>query len=464
MPAVITDRLKKQLLQDLYADFQDSDSYYFAGVGRSEDWNDSDVVPLNTPINSIREDRNFRLGLQSVKNITDVSFVIPRVNWSSGTVYSAYNDNQSGYPTQSYYAMNDNQQVYVCLQQGRRVDGAVVGSTVQPTGGTEGTAFETADGYIWKFLYSIGALKASKFISSAFIPIQKVQDSASAPLLLDEVGVDSDSPAEDVEQQLVQQNAIGGQVIGYQILNGGTGYTSTPSATIIGDGTGAQADITVAGQVITRVTVSDSASNFTFGQGYTYAGVTLSGGGGAGAEIIPILSSATGLGADPRDDLRSNAIMFNSKPAGDEGGDFIVNQDFRQIGLLKNLELVDSDGLFTQETGRGLHRLELTSITNGPFVRDVVIQGGTSNAKAFVDDLDSANIWYHQTEYTGFGEFDSGESISIVEGGGSTTATINKILDGDFDPHSGQLLYIDNRVPVIRSTDQTEDLKIVIQL
>lgn len=465
MPAVITERLKKDLLRDLYKDFQDSDTNYFAGVGRSEDWNETDTVPQGTPTNTLREDRNFRQGLQSVKNITDISFVVPRENWSSGATYSAYNDNQSGYPSNAYYIMNDNQQVYMCLQRGRRTDGEPVASTVQPTGNTTGEPFETADGYIWKFLYSIGALKASKFISSAYIPVQKVQDSANAPLLSDEIGIDSDSPAEDVEQQLVQQAAIGGQVLGYRVVSGGNGYTSTPTATVVGDGSGALADVTIVGQQVTKVTVGrDGGGNLAFGQGYSSANLELTGGGGSGAEIIPILSTAEGLGYDPRDDLRSSAIMFNTKPDGTENGDFVVDQDFRQIGLLKNLEQTDSNALFGEITGRALNKLGLTSITNGPFVVDQVIQGGTSNAKAFITDLDSASIWYHQTEYTGFGAFDSGETLSIVEGGGSTTATIDKILKGDVDPFSGELLYIDNRAPVIRSADQTEDLKIVIQL
>lgn len=465
MAAVITDRLKKQLLVDLYRDFQDSDSYYFAGIGRSEDWNDSDVPPL--PFNTTREDRNLRVGLQSVKNITDVSFVVPRENWSSGAIYSAYNDNQSGYPTNAYYVMNNNQQVYICLQQGRtNANPAVaVASTVQPTGNTDGAPFKTADGYMWKFVYSIGALKASKFISSAYIPVQKVQDSAGATLLLDEVGVDSDSPAEDVEQQLIQQSAIGGQVLGYRVVDNGSGYTSAPTVTISGDGTGAAAVATAVGGQVTKVEVLDDGSGLNFGSGYTYASVSLTGGGGSGAVILPILSSSKGLGADPREDLRSSALMFNTKPAGTENGDFVVDQDFRQIGLIKNPLSLESDGQpFTAETGRVLGRLNLTSVTDGPFLVDQVIQGTPSNAKAFIDDVDSSGVSIHQTEYTGFIAFDSSDTISIVEGGGSTTASIDKILRGEVDPHSGELLYIDNRAAVFRSTDQTEDIKIVIQL
>lgn len=465
MAAVVFDRQRKNSITDILIDIKDSDNYYYAAIGRSEDWNDSDVAPV--PKNSLRDARLSRLAIQSVKNITDQTFVIPRYNWTSGAVYSAYDDDQQGYPTNAYYVMNSNQQIYMCLQQGRTNANPpqVVASTVQPTGNTTGTPFRTADGYMWKFLYSIGALKASKFISTAYIPVAKMQDSDLAPLLLDEVGVDSDSPAEDVEQQLVQQNAVPGQVLGYAVTNNGAGYTSPPTLTVVGDGTNAKAVATVVGGQITKVTVKDSSDgSIAFGSGYTRASVKITGGGGDSAEIRAIIGPENGIGADPRDDLKSGAIMFNTKPTGTEDGNFIVDQDFRQVTLLKNLLQWDSTGLLTAEAAKGLPKLNLTAVNDGPFVDDLIIQGQTSGTKAYIDDVDSNGVFYHQSDYTGYGSFTSGETIEIVEGGGSTTATISSQNDPEFDPLSGELLYIDNRAAVIRSTDQTEDIKIVIQL
>ena len=465
MAAVVFDRQRKNSIRDILIDIKDSDNYYYAGIGRSEDWNDSDVAP--TPENSLRDARIARLAIQSVKNITDQTFVVPRYNWTSGAVYSSYDDDQQGYPINAYYVMNSNQQIYMCLQQGRTNANPpqVVASTVQPTGNTTGTPFRTADGYMWKFLYSIGALKASKFISTAYIPVAKVQDSANATLLLDEIGVDSDSPAEDVEQQLVQQNAVPGQVLSYVVTNNGSGYTSAPTVTIRGDGGDAKAVATVVGGQVTKITVLDSSDgSIAFGSGYSRASVQLTGGGGDSAQARAIIGPDNGIGADPRDDLKSGAIMFNTKPSGAEDGSFVIDQDFRQVTLLKNIKQWDSDAVFTQETGLGLNKLILTAVNDGPFVDDLIVQGSTSGTKAYIDDVDSNGIFFHQSDYTGYGEFDSGETISIVEGGGSTTATVSNILRGEFDPMSGELLYIDNRAAVIRSTDQTEDIKIVIQL
>ena len=451
--AIVTNRIKKQVISSLETDFADSDNNYFAVIGRSEDWNDSDVAP--TEQNTAREERNFRLGAQSVKKIIDKSFVVPRYNWSSGAIYSAYDDAQVGYPAQTYYVMNDNNQVYMCIQQSKDAAGNAQVSTVQPSGNTTGTPFDTADGYIWKFLYSVGALDANKFISANFIPVKYV------------ASTDSDSPAADIEQETVQNNAVVGQIIGYAIDSGGAGYSSTPTITIAGNGTGAKANATISGNQVVKVELIDSSGSYTLGSGYDYADVTATGGGSPTkpASIRAILATPTGLGGDPRDDLRSTSIMFNSKPDGTESGDFIVGNDFRQVGLMKNLELPDSDAKFTESTGIALKKLVLSSVTTG-FTADNTIEGSTSGVQALIDRVDSSNIWYHQTEVTGFGNFDSGENITETDGNGAgvLNASFAPYVNPEVDPLSGEVLYIDNRASVTRASDQTEDIKIVIQI
>jgi len=451
--AVVTNRIKKQVIASIQSDFNDSDNNYFAVIGRSEDWNDSDVAPTVT--NSLREERNFRLAAQSAKKIIDLSFVVPRYNWSSGAIYSAYDDAQVGYPTQTYYVMNDNNQVYICLQQSKDAAGNAQVSTVQPSGNTTGTPFDTADGYIWKFLYSIGALDANKFISANFIPTKLV------------TATDSDSPAADIEQETVQGNAIVGQVVGYAVDSGGAGYTSTPTVTVTGNGTKAKANATISGGQVVKVELIDSSGSYTLGSGYDYADVAITGGGSPSkpASVRAILSTPLGLGGDPRDDLRSNGIMFNSKPDGTETGDFIVGNDFRQVGLMKNLELPDSDAKFTESTGNGLKKLVFSSVSTA-FTADNTIQGSTSGVQALIDRVDSSNVWYHQTEATGFGNFDSGENVTETDGNGAgvLNASFAPYVNPEVDMLSGEVLYIDNRASVTRATDQTEDIKIVIQI
>ena len=143
--AIVTDTFKKLVGDRLKADFDSADTYYFVGIGRSQIWNDSDIA--TTPTNTITTERDFRQNLQAVRQVADISFVVPRVNWTSGTIYSAYDDNLVGYSTPNFYLLTGANNVYVCVQQGRNSTGAAVHPTVEPTG-TATTLVKTADDYI----------------------------------------------------------------------------------------------------------------------------------------------------------------------------------------------------------------------------------------------------------------------------------------------------------------------------
>lgn len=454
MPGIITDVLKNLIIDDLLADVDNVDNSYYIAFGRSEDWDSADATP--TPVNCTHEIRRMQNTMQSVKKIDDYVTVIPRHNWSSGTVYSAYDDRVGGHPENSFYVMTDDSQVYLCLRQGKNDAGQITASTVKPTGVAD-TAFETGDGYVWKFCYSIGSNDNARFLAANFMPVRYI-DSA-----------DGNSPIAEQQQKSIQDAAIPGQIVGYEVISGGSGYTSAPTITVKGDGTNAKGSATIFGGTISKVELYDSSGELTTGSGYTNATVSVTGGGGANAVVRPIIAK-DGLGADPTKDLRATALMFNVKPTGTEAGDFVVNNDFRQVSIIRNPKVGGpSDSDFTDLTGSALYNLKLNSISQ-PFSRDKIILGSNSGAMAYIDDLDSDSLWYHQTEETGFTLFEEGETISETNGSGVGSLELAGV-DGDdnaftypeVDPRSGDVLYIANRAAITRSADQTEDIKIVIQ-
>ena len=75
---------------------------------------------------------------------------------------------------------------------------------------------------------------------------------------------------------------------GVEIINGGINYTSAPTVTIIGDGSGATATAQIVGGKIQKITVTNP------GQNYSSAVIELSGGEGVGASVRPILQSRKG--------------------------------------------------------------------------------------------------------------------------------------------------------------------------
>lgn len=473
MTAIITDAIKKQFAQQLFdqnagTSLGDSNNHYYIAVGRSQQWqpdDNTDVPP--TPVNTEREQRLFRYDMQSIKAVESFSFVVPLFDWSANTVYSAFNDNVSGQPSQSYYVRTADNHVYVCIRNGKNSLGAAQISTVKPDH-TDATLPIETDGYVWKYLYTISTSDANKFLTSAFMPVKFV---------------DSADPFNPYYTQYVVQNAaVPGQIVGYRVTQKGGVYTSAPTLTVVGNGTGAKARaILNSTGGIEAVEVGDSANApvlTNMGSGYSYASVTVSGSsltsGGTAAKISPIFAQKNGLGSNATTDLRSTAIMFNIKPEGTVSDKWVVDQGYRQIGILRNPLQYDSDAQFVGTQGLALKQMRLSATagdglpTNGyaiSFATDVKITGSTSAARAWLDYYDDSDtLWYHQDETTGFKAFQDNENIT-VEGYSASTLTLDSAsIAPDIDTFSGDLLFINNFTEVSRDRAQTEDIKVVIKL
>ena len=447
MAAIVTDSLRKEVGELLF-DNSTSGRFYI-GIGKSDTYDSSDNTI--TPIRTKLEDRRARENLLSVRKVNNTSFVIPRYNWTSGTTYAAYADNYVGIPSNSYYVLNEDNEVYVCLQTGRTSTGATNPSTVKPSYTAAGVAarqaFETSDGYRWKLLYSLSAARATTFLTSGFIPIQNV-DSATA------------SGAFELEQLQIQNTTYKGGIIGVRIVDGGAGYTgSTTAVTFSGNGTGASATATISGGAIVKVEMDNESGGM--GSGYDYASAVVTG----DATLEPIIASQGGIGSDPLNELKASAVMFNVKNEGTEGNTHVIGQDFRQITLFKDMKLDDSaaDGPFLKDQAYKVGRFIDLTIASSGLSADQTLIGDTDTITAHIDEIDSngsgnERIHFHQNEKHKKGEFAAAEQINsntaIIDGNGEQKSPVNTL--------SGELLYIENRTKVARSSDQTEDIKIII--
>ena len=449
MPAIVTDALRTLLARQFFDQFANQTARYYIGIGRSEIWDSSDAVP--TPQNTPGEVAAARAQMQSVKKVQATSLVVPRNNWSNGTLYSQYDNTVSGYPTEPYYVMNDNNNVYICLETGRNNAGVAVASTVEPTG-SNNDSFRLSDGYVWKFLFTVSASRANSFMSSNFLPVKK-QDPT-----------DSSSTGIQLKQEEIQDTALVGAVTSVIVTNVGSGYTSNPNVQIIGAGglgTGAAARTRIdsATGTLAYIKMVDSGTTQKLGRGYTRAEVVISGGGGNGAKARAVLGPDSGVGADARVDLKSAAIMFHSRIEGTDSN-FIIDQDFRQVTLIKDIK--DNNGvIFTGTTGNTLSKMTLASTVQA-FTKDKIIRGQITLAEAYIDNIDSNEIYYHQTSETGFTAFQDGEVINETNGVGQGIID-SAVIPPEVDPNTGDILYIDNRAAVARSNVQAEDVKVIIQ-
>ena len=134
---------------------------------------------------------------------SDISHVITRHNWTSGRVYQMFKDtetqtnlistrtgqtvsNAGGTATESatmypIYVMNTNFGVYKCLYNAEtEISGSNYPkpSTVEPTHTTTtaGAPAAESDGYIWKYMYTVSASEALKFVTSSYIPVKQIRD------------------------------------------------------------------------------------------------------------------------------------------------------------------------------------------------------------------------------------------------------------------------------------------------
>ena len=344
-------------------------------------------------------------------------------------------------------------------------------------------------------MYNVGAELSRKFLTSAYMPVERIIDEAAGG------PADADLSISRLNQRSIQAAAIPGELLTIEIENPGQNYTSPPTITIQGvtrrghrTDAAPDAGVTLAtavakindGQisdVIMKTNFTDTT--FTFGEDYLDAAVILSGGNGENAVLRAIISQDSGMGGNPVVDLNSTAIMYTTQLTGSENQDFPTTNDFRQIGILRNpmkdsaqygsfAPPVDQDSSARDATLRASKTMHVTTANLNPVNitgDQTITQSNDTTIQAVIDYYDGAGIMYvHQTRETGFKKFDSAVEVTISGGAGVADTIANPTIDmpilriAEVDNFSGEILYIDNRISVSRDADQTEDIKVVIDL
>lgn len=213
----------------------------------------------------------------------DVAPVITRINWISGFVFDMYREYTTDSPsfngatsidTAQFYVLTDQYRVYKCLDNNNDSP-----SSVKPTT-TSNIPFTLADGYIWKYMYTIPITLRNKFLSTTLMPV--------ANALTTQFYSSGSIVGYSIENQGLGYNRTSYRIDGFKIINGGTGYTA-PSITITapdqaGGVTATVLSVTVVSGVITAITMNQK------GDGYSYSPTfTIAGGNSSQAILEPIL-------------------------------------------------------------------------------------------------------------------------------------------------------------------------------
>ena len=497
MAAIITEKFRQHNADQFFESFSEaSASTYYLFVGKATAFTSgttggSDSSPP-TPSDGPADTEFYAWdSMIAAKNIpsSDITYAIPRRNWSNGTVYDMYDDNISSSNTttsgasniydSSFYFMTSDYRVYKVLDNN---DGAAY-SGAEPT--STSTSPFALGGYILKYMYQVTSSEAAKFLTSDFIPVSN--------------------------DSTVSAAATDGKIESLKIT-AGSGYTNgTYYAAVYGDGTsagtssGAIVRITVSGGTIQSfgLTAGSDTTIHAGGAGYTFGTVNLGAGftfsdsglssasnmGGSGGAIEVVISPKNGHGNDAIGELGGHYVMTATTLSQAEGDDITTVNDFRQVGIVVDPTNYGTSTVATASTRRQTFVVKASS-SSGTFEVDEKITQATTGAVGKVVEWDStlSLLYFQQERFGDFGTDNSTGDHSVFEGanvitGATSSATLTPSTDSEtitlannntlsttsgyanpeLQPDSGNIIYLENRKPIQRDSDQTEDIKLIIE-
>ena len=515
MAAIITDQIRILNAKNFVAGVSSSTNSYYSFIGLpnptdiQSDW---DTNPPS-PRDSFDEENNYWDTMIALKkiNASDIRQVVQKRFWSTGTTFDMYRHDYSRSNTAkvsgatnlysaSYYILNSDYRVYICLQNGTDPDNLNGRPSLDEPLFTDlepRAAGTSGDGYIWKYLYTIKPTDIIKFESTDFMPVPADWETST-------------------DNATVRDNAVNGSIKIVTITNRGVSvgpanrtYTRVP---IRGDGTGAECTIVVNNdQKIESVTISNQGSGYTFGTVDLVAGNVPTG------TTIPtfdvIISPNGGHGANIYRELGAYNVLMYSRIENDiQNPDFITGNQIARVGVVENPESFGSTQILTLDKASAIYAIKLTGVNANSttynadsFITQTVSTGSTSVGRVIsYDQVTSVLKYWQDRSNSGFStvgvaitnpsfgfdqvEFSSspGPGGSLVITGGSESLSIDTAFTGistvinnrtyylgqsftnglanpEVKKHSGNIIYVDNRPSITRSSNQKEDIKVILQ-
>lgn len=484
--------------------------YFYVFLSRPLEWANEPTPP--TPVDARADDSSIKRNILGVKKVnpSDVALLVDRIDWTTDTVYTQYDDTVNMAGT-DFYAFNDeNFRIYKCLSNNNGNP-----STVKPSFSEVGPK-TLSDGYIWQLMYEVPAADRVKFLTADYIPVKFYGTSTrfdhngtiseiilddqgssytTAPLVIivgDGVGAEATATVSGglvtelnlinggagysfafvlilggggtgaagsvtIETtdlpNIINQNVAGyavatnGQIDFIEIIDGGTGYVqATTSVSINGDGSGAAADLTVVDGEITGVAITDR------GTGYTFAELTING-DGTDAELRAVISPQGGHGSNIPQELFATTLGI-SVAIEDFQEDFFLENDFRQYGIIKNIKTFDNETLFSANTGNACFVMTVPDGTKYNLDDTVTTD---SNGKYIVAYVNDTTVYLLPV-------INNINSESILENvtTGESGLTITSLVEPEISQRTGEVIYYNNIAPLIRQAEQTETFKLYI--
>lgn len=435
-------------------------SEFYLAVGRPEPWTSEAAPPTPAQTTQNLDFTGWR-SLLGVKHVTanTSALVVARHDWAANTVYTQYDDENATLTSNTFYVLDTSDlpyKVYKCLWNNADATHPTgANSTVAPSStGSTVTPALTADGYVWKYMYTIGTDQYT-FLTSAWMPVT--------------TNATVSTNATDYAGQL-------SPVVPLLVSAGGSGYNAAVNVTttFVGDGLGAfingastNTNIKIVAGAIANVMLSNSNN-----LGYTTVDtLTLTQAGVSNtATVRALIPPFPNHGHDAVKELGCVSVMLTGELAYDEAhgnSSLTVVNNYRRIMLIRDPLLANgsvANDTFYQQT----YDCVLTSNTGVFAPDDVVTVSNTVATTTYVVtgtvvDVIAANATHNKMRITNVN--DRGRTVAYVANDTITSNTVSAVLGTITVPElkffSGNILYMDQRLAVTRASDQLEEIKLV---
>ena len=450
----------------------------------------------------------------AAKKVTgnDVELVIPKIEWTGNTKYRQFDDtitlselitSNTTQNLKPIYVMNSERSVYLCV-----CNNVSSNSTVEPTGKnlTSNGNIATADGYLWKYLYNIKP--TNKFFTNNWIP---------APVSTSKLDYDTSSniSVDGELTKIIVTNGGSGYIhstivvsafaSGCTILTvsnttnlaanmavtgtgiaggthiesidvpntkitisaftissgGGTGnyYNVRTRVYIDGDGTTAVGTPTLSGNSIGKISLT------TYGRNYSRANVAIYGTGTSAAARV-VLPPKFGHGFNPAKQLGASNVMISLRVGevdSTEGGIISTDTTYRQYGLLRDPYKYGQTLQANNSTANSVisQTTDVTLIAGDAYELDEFVFQGTSGNPTFSGYVNNQGLnEVNLTKVKGTIAIGSPLKGTETNPSGRTVVTLT---NPEFQPYTGDILFVENVPKIQRTEGQAENLKFVVR-
>ena len=450
MSAIINNSFRKYNADNFITSISTNKVYLM--IGKNDPWADADLgqyvetgpsdidvpVPIDTTVSQYVH-YNDMIAAKLI-NSTSVSHVVKRVDWTSGTVYTEYNQYTDDIIDTDFFVFTTAFKVYKCISNNNGV-----ASTIEPTGTSTGI-IETSDNYRWKFMLEVQQADVLKFVTTDWIPMNSPANAAAQP-----------------EQKSVEDAAVSGALEHIAITSGGTLYKSDTGQAQ--DGTNSSVTIAATASAtddfynVMTVYISDGVGSGQIRTITDYDGTTK----------IATVSEVWVTNPDNTSVYEVMPAVTLTPTAGDTpiGTGAVARVSGVTGGVITKVSMVSVGTNYRFLTAVVTSGLPVSGGTDAVLAARTSPPGG--HGKNAVTELGGAfvmlNIRLIGAESTDFPINDDFRKVHLVanptaSGIAATGSTYNNT---ELDQDSGNIIYTEFRGPIVRASDSTEDIKLVCE-